>query len=72
MPPSLIDLQRLVDDALCLGIIHGAIAPIDIYYAEGYADHAAGVPFGPCKYPQSSPAALSWRIGWNDRALKER
>ena len=60
-----------VNDALCLGIIHGVIAPLEPACAKGSVAHANGLGFHECPYDQASPQALSWRIGWNDRALKE-
>lgn len=56
---------------MCQSIILGIIEPIDYASLRGWNDHIDNLGFHECPYPQASPEALSWRIGWNDRALKE-
>jgi hypothetical protein len=67
MPMSVDDM---VNDALCLGIIHSALKPLEPAYTEGFTAHANGLEFREFPYAQETPQALSWRIGWNDRALQ--
>lgn len=57
--------------ALCWGIIRHGQPPMAEFYAEGQRCHADGLGFHECNYDDRTPEALSWRIGWNDAALKE-
>ena len=68
----MLQIDELVAESLCLGIIHQAIPPIEKYYQEGWNDHRDGKKFHEHRYDHWSPEALSWRIGWNDRALQEQ
>lgn len=61
----------MANEMLCFGIILGAIAPDADAYSFGYKDWIANKGFHECPYPQASANALSWRIGWNGRALKK-
>jgi hypothetical protein len=41
-------------------------------YLCGWYDRASDRPFGPGRFPFGTIEGLSWRIGWNDRALLTR
>lgn len=45
--------------------------PDMIPYRAGYEAHADGLQFHECPHDFQSVAGLSWRIGWNDRALAQ-
>jgi hypothetical protein len=57
------------EDVAETDIIYGFVAPDPLAYKLGWGAHAAGKGFheGP-KQPRAY--ALSWRIGWNNRALQ--
>ena len=52
-----------------LAICRKQTEPDAAAYKRGHDDHAAGKGFHEGPRPLSSVEALSWRIGWNDRAL---
>jgi len=53
-------------------IVHGRQKPDPTAYRAGWDAHQAGKHFHEGPQPFDSVEALSWRIGWNDRALAER
>lgn len=55
---------------MCIAIIHGEVEPDRICYDAGRLAHRSGAGFHECPYSQETYQALSWRIGWNDRALE--
>lgn len=65
-------IDEMVDEAIFSGILKQILPPNKEAYDEGYQAHADGIPYGLGKYPLASSKGLSWRIGWNDRALQER
>ena len=58
------------DDSLYLAIIRGTAPPDAVAVQEGRDAHAAGRQFHEGPEPFHSVRALSWRMGWNDTALK--
>lgn len=50
-------------------ILHGTAAPDPDAYKAGWAARDADAPFHACPQPHHSVAGLSWRLGWNDRAI---
>lgn len=58
------------DDAAFLAICRHERKPDPVPYAAGWDAHAAGRGFHEGPKPPHTVEALSWRIGWNDRALK--
>ena len=68
---NLLEIDKFVEDTMFLGICRGHLLPKPEFYNEGYRAHADGLGFHECPYEQHLVSALSWRIGWNDRALKE-
>jgi hypothetical protein len=61
--------MNAAEEAEYVAIIEGKREPDPEGYKAGYAAHAADVPFGDGPRPIASVYALSWRFGWNDRAL---
>lgn len=57
------------EEAEYVAIIEGKREPDAAGYRAGYAAHAADIEFGHGPRPIASVYALSWRFGWNDRAL---
>lgn len=55
-----------------IGILAGNHGSDPGYYLAGWNAHEAGKPFGDGPRPLHCVAALSWRIGWNDRALGKK
>lgn len=53
-------------------IINGAEPPDPVWRKAGRDAHEAGAGFGEGPRPFHSVAALSWRFGWNERALEQR
>lgn len=62
--------DTFVNRVMCTAIIYGEAQPDHVAYDEGYQAHRGGKGFHECPYSQETYQALSWRIGWNDRALK--
>jgi len=52
-------------------IIDGKLKPDPTTYQAGWDAHAAGKQFHEGPKPHHCVEGLSWRIGWNDRALAE-
>lgn len=65
-------IERFAEEGLYSAIIYEIVPPLPDPYLEGWAAHKEGKKFHEHPYSQGSPRALSWRIGWNDRALQER
>ncbi len=61
---------HVFEDALYVAIIHGIEPPLPEPYQAGQAARSADAPFHAGPQPFQTVAALSWRIGWNDRALE--
>jgi hypothetical protein len=40
-------------------------------FVDGVMAHRIGLPFHACPHPAQSVAGLSWRLGWNERALRD-
>lgn len=59
------------DEAVYLAIINRTQKPDPTAYKAGWDAHARGEPFGRPDVEHFTVAALSWRIGWNDRALEQ-
>jgi hypothetical protein len=59
------------EDAVYLAIINRTQEPDPTSYQAGWNAHARGEPFGRPGVNHHTVAALSWRIGWNDRALRD-
>jgi hypothetical protein len=64
--------EDFADDAIYVAIIHGKLPAISIFYEEGRRAHEAGLAFHESPYKCFSCEGLSWRLGWNDRALEQR
>lgn len=58
-------------DAEIYAIIRGRKKPDPTFYQAGWDAHAAGKQFHEGPKPDHTVEALCWRIGWNDRALRE-
>jgi hypothetical protein len=69
---SFSNIDQMVEEAVYSGIIHSVHPPNKEAYTEGYQAHSDGIPFHMGKYEFFSVKGLSWRIGWNDRALQQR
>ena len=67
---SLVEIDAFVEEALVDGIIKGYLLPKAVEYAEGRKAREEDKGFHECPYPQHTAKALSWRFGWNDRALE--
>lgn len=66
------DPQRASDeDDRFLAICRGEEGPDLVHYQAGWDAHADGLAFHVCPYDFDTVEALSWRIGWNDRALHQ-
>lgn len=61
-----------MEDHIALAIIYGRVPANVDAYQRGWDAHFAGVPWHEMPQPHSSVESLSWRMGWNDRALYER
>lgn len=59
----------MTEDDRFLAICRGREEPEPVAFQAGHDAHAAGLAFHEYPYPFDSVAALSWRIGWNQRAL---
>lgn len=59
------------EEAAYHAIIKGAQKPDPIAYTAGWDAHARGEPFGRPGVNHFTVEALSWRFGWNERALWE-
>lgn len=59
------------DHRTFLKTIHGEQAPDPTHYRTGWDAHAAGTPFSEGPRPLETFEAISWRLGWNDRALAQ-
>jgi hypothetical protein len=57
------------EEATYLAIIHGQLPPNKAFYKAGVEAHTAGKEFHEGPQPFFTAKAISWRIGWNDRAL---
>jgi hypothetical protein len=69
---SIEDAEAYLEDAKAyFRIIDGGDPDPDAYKA-GWDAHEAGKPFGEGPRPFHTIKALSWRIGWNDRAIGKR
>jgi len=60
----------MAEDAAYLAIINRAQEPDPIAYKAGWDAHARGEPFGRPDVYHFTVEALSWRLGWNARALE--
>lgn len=62
-----------VDDEMLIyeAIIYGRLKPDPALYQAGWDAHAAGKHFHEGPEPHHAVKGLCWRMGWNDRALKE-
>ena len=60
------------EDAAFLAICRNERDPDAASYLTGWNDHAAGKQFHEGPQPFHTVKALSWRIGWNQRALEHR
>ena len=61
------------EEARFFAIIYGEQAPDPEAHARGRRARGQGNGFRQCPYrPLLTVLALSWRIGWNDRALELR
>ena len=58
------------EDAAFLAICGGERDPDAVSYQAGWDGHAAGKGFHEWPPPFHSVKALSWRLGWNQRALE--
>ena len=65
-------IKDFVAEGQYSAIIYEIIPPMEDPYVEGWAAHNDGKQFHEYPYDRWSPEALSWRIGWNDRALSEQ
>jgi ribosome modulation factor len=62
----------MIEDDRFMAICQGHEAPEPAAFQAGHDAHAAGLSFHECPYqPSHSVASLSWRIGWNHRALSQ-
>lgn len=57
------------EETTYLAIIHGRLRPDKASYKAGVGAHTAGKGFHEGPQPFFTAKAISWRIGWNDRAL---
>lgn len=57
------------EEATYLAIIERRLRPYAACYKTGADAHAAGKAFHEGPQPFFTAKALSWRMGWNDRAL---
>ena len=60
------------EDKAFLAICRGEQEPDAASRQAGRDDHAAGLQFHEGPQPFDTVKALSWRIGWNERALAQR
>jgi Zn-finger nucleic acid-binding protein len=62
-----------VDDEMQIydAIIAGELKPDPTHYQAGWDAHAASKEFHEGPKPHFTVAGLCWRMGWNDRALRE-
>ena len=58
------------DAKLFDAVLSGKMDPDLLFYTMGWKDAEAGKQFHEGPTPYFGIAALSWRIGWNDYALK--
>jgi ribosome modulation factor len=57
-------------DALFVSILTGLCKPLRTPYEQGVKAREEGKHFHQCPYERHTSNALSWRIGWNDEALR--
>jgi hypothetical protein len=62
----------MTEDERFLALCRGDEKPDAAAFQAGHDAHAADVPFHECPYPFDWFVALSWRLGWNERALSIR
>lgn len=62
--------QPMTPEATYLAILNRTQEPDPISYKAGWDAHARGEPFGRTDVNHFTVEALSWRLGWNDRALE--
>jgi hypothetical protein len=55
-----------------LAICRGERQPDPVWRLAGQEAHVAGLAFHEGPRPFESIEALSWRIGWNERALEQQ
>ena len=58
------------EDRVYQDIIAGTREPDPVHSQAGRAAHEAGRQFHECLHLMFSVAGLSWRFGWNERALE--
>lgn len=63
--------QPMTPEATYLAILNRTQEPDPISYKAGRDAHARGEPFGRPDVNHFTVEALSWRLGWNDRALEQ-
>jgi hypothetical protein len=57
------------ESAAFLAICQGDAPPDAAAYAQGWDAHEQGRAFHEYPYPFDTVLGLSWRLGWNERAL---
>jgi hypothetical protein len=69
---TMADSQMAVSQADVLAKPNLTVRDIDLdAFADGVMAHRIRLPFHACPHPSNSVAGLSWRLGWNERALRD-
>ena len=63
--------MSFANHAMYIGVIYGTITPDAVAYAKGRTDRDNNLGFHENPYtPDQEYEGISWRVGWNARALE--